>query len=382
MASGSLTIVQMLPELEAGGVERGTLETGAYLVGQGHRSIVISGGGRLVPQLVEAGTEHVEMRVGDKNPSLLKYLAPVRSLLLKENVDVLHLRSRVPAWVGYLAAKSIPKAKRPVIITTFHGFYSVHFFSGIMARGERVIAISNFIADHIKENYGTDPSKIRVIHRGFDPDYFNPEAVSRDRVDALKKSWGLDKSHAPVIMLPARITGWKGHKLFIEALSLVRDQDFVAVCVGDVEDNPEYSKTLFDEVKERGLEGRVLFPGHCSDMPAALMNADMAVSASLEPEAFGRVAVEAQAMGLPVVATAHGGSLETVLPGETGWLVSHESPAQMAQALKEALADPDLRRKMGARAKSWVWENFTATKMCSRTLEVYHELLKEKGRGL
>ncbi|MBI9077641.1 MAG: glycosyltransferase family 4 protein [Desulfatibacillum sp.] len=381
MVARTLTVVQMLPELEAGGVERGALETGAYLVNQGHRSLVISGGGRLVPQLTGAGSEHIAWKVGEKNLFLLKYLAPLRSLLVKEKVDILHLRSRVPAWVGYLAAKSLPPSKRPAIVTTFHGFYSVHFFSAIMARGERVIAISQFIADHIRENYDTNPDKIRVIHRGYDPGHFNPGVVSQERVRALRKQWGLDQNTFPVIILPARITGWKGHKLFLNALALIKDHDFMAVCVGDTRDNPPFTQSLLDQVKSLGLEGKVLFSGHCDDMAAALMNAQVAVSASLEPEAFGRIAVEAQAMGIPVVATAHGGSLETVLPGKTGWLVSHESPEPMAAALARAIANPELRRQMGARAQAWVGENFTTTKMCRQTLELYWELLNAKGQG-
>ena len=251
-----------------------------------------------------------------------------------------------------------------------------------MARGERVIAISHFIADHIKENYGTDPEKIRVIHRGFDPAYFNPAAVSKSRIEAVRKRWGLNQTPSPIIILPARITGWKGHGLFLKALSMIKNHDFMAVCVGDIQDNPEYSKTLLSEVKALDLEGRVFFPGHCDDVPAALLNAQVAVSASLEPEAFGRVAVEAQAMGLPVIATAHGGSMETVLPGKTGWLVNHESPDQMARALKEAITNPELRRRMGVQAQAWVGDNFTTTRMCKQTLDLYQELLDSKGRGV
>ncbi len=362
-------------------MERGTLETGAYLVKNGHRSLVISGGGRLVPQLIQGGSEHLTWKVGEKNPTLLKHIAPLRSLLVKEKVDVLHLRSRVPAWVGFMAAKSLPRSQRPAIVTTFHGFYSVHFFSGIMTRGDRVIAISHFIAKHMVENYNLSPSKIEVIHRGYDPSHFNPEAVSRDRVQALRKKWGLDQNKAPVIMLPARITGWKGHQLFLEALAHIKDRDFIAVCVGDTRDNPNFTQLLQEDIQRLGLEHRVLFPGHCDDMAAALMNAQIAVSASIEPEAFGRVAVEAQAMGLPIVATAHGGSLETVLPGKTGWLVSHEEPGQMAQALKEALDNPELIKTMGHQASAWVAKNFSTDRMCSKTLEVYRALTDGKGQG-
>ncbi len=375
-----LTVIQMLPELESGGVERGVLETGAYLHRNGHRSIVISGGGRLVPKLEASGSEHVCWDVGKKSPSALKYVAPLRSMLAKERVDILHLRSRVPAWLGFMAAKSLPQSHRPGIITTFHGFYSVHFGSSIMARGDRVIAISDFIAEHILDNYKVDRDKITVIHRGFDAEHFNPDAVSSERIAKLKKHWGIEDNKSPVIMLPARITGWKGHGLFLEALSQIKDMDFCAICVGDTEDNPAYTETLREEVDRLELAGKVVFAGHCDDMAAALMTADVAASASIEPEAFGRVAVEAQAMGIPVIATSHGGSLETVLDGKTGWLVDHENPAEMAKALSDAILNPDKLKTFGRQAAQWVSENFTTDMMCQKTMAVYREFPGHGGR--
>ena len=379
MGARPLTVVQMLPGLESGGVERGVLETSSYLVKNGHRSIVVSKGGRLVPQLEAEGGMHVSMDVGAKNPRLLRFISPLRSLLAKEKADILHLRSRVPAWLGFAAAKTLPLSEQPRILTTFHGFYSVHFASGIMARGERVIAISHFIRDHILENYKVDKDRIVVIHRGFDPAHFDPDAVAPERVDSLKRQWEIESNSSPVVMLPARITGWKGHRLFLGALARIRDLDFLAVCVGDVNDNPQYTAALQEEVRALGLEGRVVFPGHCSDMAAALMISDLVASASIEPEAFGRIAVEAQAMGRPVVATSHGGSLETVVDGKTGWLVDHKDPGQMAAAITEALQNPAKRRIMGEQAARWTAENFTTDRMCEKTMAVYRDLTGSGG---
>lgn len=374
MVAEPLTIVQILPELDAGGVERGTLEIASYLCEHGHRSIVISDGGRLLPALNACGSEHLCWKIGEKSPATLKYLAPLRSLLIREKVDILHLRSRVPAWLGYLAAKSLPQSKRPAIVTTFHGFYSVHFASGIMARGDRVIAISDFIAGHIIKNYKVDRKKITVIHRGYDSRHFAPELVSQARIIGLKKKWGISANQSSIVMLPARITNWKGHMLFLEALSRLKDLGFCAVCVGDLEKNPSYAAEIKSKAKNLGLADKVKFVGHCDDMAAALYVADIAVSASIEPEAFGRVAVEAQAMGRPVVATAHGGSLETVKPGQTGWLVSPSDPAIMAEAISDAINNPDKRKIFGQQAAKWVAQHFTTDMMCKKTMAVYRGL--------
>ena len=206
MVAGSLTVVQMMPELETGGVERGTLEIGKYLVQQGHRSIVISGGGRLVPQLESEGSEHLSWDVGQKNPLTLRYIPKLKKILQQEKVDILHLRSRVPAWVGYLSWKSLPKQTRPRLVTTFHGFYSINKYSAVMAKGERVIAISKTIAHHIQDVYEVPTERIVLIYRGVDEKKFDPSSLTQAELDYWIKKWNLTEGRPPVIMLPGRLT--------------------------------------------------------------------------------------------------------------------------------------------------------------------------------
>ncbi len=375
MVARAITVVQMLPELESGGVERGALEVGRYLRRHGHRSIVISAGGRLVERLQEEGSEHFAWQVGRKTPVCLKYILPLRRLLVQEKVDILHLRSRLPAWIGYLAWKSLPEKLRPKLVTTFHGFYSVNAYSAVMTRGQKVIAISTAVADHIRQCYRVPQERIIRIFRGVDETEFSPGVVNPERVASLRESWNLDADSGPVVMLPGRLTRLKGHDVFFKALAEVRSLPWTAVCVGDAE-NPSYAAELRSLIKRLGLENRVRLAGHCEDMPAAYLVADVVVSAtSGEAEAFGRIAVEAQAMGRPVIASAHGGSLETVLDGETGRLFTPGDPQSLAVALGELLSSSALREKYAQAARNWVQQRFTVETMCGETLKVYESLL-------
>ena len=378
MSRGKLCAIQLLPEMDTGGVEETTLEFSSWLAGRGHRSIVVSGGGRLVPRLEAAGARHLSLPVGEKGPRLLTAFAPLRKLIIDSGADILHLRSRVPAWLGLAVVKSLPERLRPKVVTTFHGTYSVHYFSGIMARGERVTAESRFIFRHAADNYGIRPPQLRLIPAGYDERRFFPGAVEKERCDGLASAWGLSEKSGPVILLPARITPWKGHRFFLTALERIRQLPFTAVCVGDPAENPVYAEELLAMVKERGLAGRVIFPGRCADMPAAYALCSVAVSPSLEPESFGRVAIEAQALGRPVVATAHGGSLDTVKDGVTGFLVPKGDEAALAAALEKILTDEGLRARMGKAASRFVAASFSSESMCERILDLYYEVLAEK----
>ena len=375
MVARAITVVQMLPELESGGVERGALEMGRYLCRHGHRSIVISAGGRLVERLLKEGSEHFFWQVGRKTPVCLKYILPLRRLLVQEKVDILHLRSRLPAWVGYLAWKSLPERLRPKLVTTFHGFYSVNAYSAVMACGQKVIAISSAVADHIRQRYRVPRERIIRIFRGVDEAEFSPEVVNPERVAFLRESWNLDEDSGPVVMLPGRLTRLKGHDVFFRALAAARSLHWTAVCVGDAE-NPAYAAELRCLIRQLELDNRVRMVGYCKDMPAAYLAADVVVSAtSGEAEAFGRIAVEAQAMGRPVIASAHGGSLETILDGETGRLFTPGDPQGLAAALSDLLADSVLRKKYAHAARNWVKRRFTVEAMCGDTLKVYESLL-------
>lgn len=380
MATERLSVVQIVPELEEGGVEGETLELAVYLAGCGHRSIVISGGGRMVPQLTKGGCEHVHWpHIGEKSARCLKYIEKLRHFLAAEKIDVLHLRSRLPGWIAYMAWKMLPEERRPALVTSFHGFYSVNVYSTIMTKGEKVIAVSKTIRDHILDNYCVDPKRLELIHGGFETQCFDPERVSQARVDSLRKAWQIDDPQTPVVVLPGRLTQWKGQEVFIDSLTLLSDIPFVALCVGDTEENQAYTRKLLDKIRDAGLDGKIRLVGHCSDMPAAMLLADIVVSASSsQPEAFGKVAIEAMAMGRPVIATAHGGSLETVVDGVNGWLVPPGEPRAMAAALRQALADRGSLARVGEEGRRWVNQHFTASLMCSKTVDLYTRLLQEK----
>jgi glycosyltransferase involved in cell wall biosynthesis len=366
----------MLPDLESGGVERGTVEMAAYLVRNGHRSWVVSAGGRLVTDLENEGSRHVTLPVGKKNLNSLMCLPRLRKLLVQQRVDILHLRSRVPAWVGFLAVKTLPINRRPRVVTTFHGFYSINAYSAIMAKGERVIAVSNTISDHIQTEYHVPEARIKIIYRGVDQNRFSPDKTSSRRVDKLRQAWKLQDCQGPVLLIPARITRLKGHDLLVHSLDKIRHLPWVAICAGEFDNQSSYVKALNALIRKMGLQDRIKMVGHCSDMPAALMLSDLVISASTQPESFGRIAIEAQAMGKPVIATAHGGSLETVRDRYSGWHVPPGNEAALAQTLSEAVRQPQLRQTYGRNASNWVRLKFTLDNMCRDTVSVYYDLLE------
>jgi glycosyltransferase involved in cell wall biosynthesis len=377
MVARKIKVVQILPELNAGGVERGTLELADFLASSGHTSVVISQGGGMVPQLEREGSTHLRMSyIGEKTPRSLLHWLPLRNLFKQGGIDIVHLRSRLPAWVAYLAWKSLPERQRPCLITTFHGFYSINAYSAVMTKGERVVAISRAVSEHIQSCYNTPPSRIEIIYRGVDDRQFDPDRVDPDRVRRLKAKWKVDRDSEPVIVLPGRVTFWKGHDLFLRALNEIRNKQWLAICVGAFDPASTYVRGLFKQVDEMHLSDRVHFVDHETDMPAVYAAADIVVSAaSAEAEAFGRVSIEAQAMGRPVVASAHGGSLETVDPGKSGLLFEPGNHRSLAAGLDALLNNPGLRRQYGENGQAWVQKNFTTRQMCQKTLDLYHLVL-------
>ncbi len=311
MAGRSLTVVQVLPDLHGGGVERGTLEIAGELVRRGHRSLVISGGGRLVSALQQAGSQHVTWPIGKKSPWTARYVFQLRSLLLKERVDVLHVRSRVPAWVAWLAWKSLPEAVRPRLVTTVHGFYSVSRFSAIMTSGEAVIAVSESIAEYIRASYPrTDPTTMTVVPRAIDPVEFphglTPSAEWHNR-------WASEYPHTTGrqwLTLAGRITRLKGHEDFLVLLSRLQQagHNVHGLIVGDEDPRRAgYADELRQRVRELQLEDRVTFTGHRSDIREIYAASRAVLSLSTQPESFGRTVLEALAIGTPVIGYDHGG---------------------------------------------------------------------------
>lgn len=374
------TVLQVLPALETGGVERGAVDIATAVAAAGWRALVASSGGAMVRELVRAGAEHVTLPLARKSPFALRAnVAPLAALIESEGVDIVHARSRAPAWSAYEAAR---RTGRP-FVTTFHGTYNFgnslkRWYNGVMARGDRVIAISDFIADHVRRNYGVGDERLRMVPRGIDLEVFDPARVNSERIVQLAGKWRLPDG-VPVVMLPGRLTRWKGQTALIDALTILGRRDVCCLLVGDDQGRRGYRKELERRIRTRGLDGVVRIVGHCDDMAAAYMLADAVVSASLDPEAFGRVAVEAQAMGRPTIVTDHGAARETVLAGETGWLTPPGNAGALARALEEALAlDADARETLASRAMPRVRAKFSKQAMCDRTLAIYRELLDER----
>ena len=378
MVARTIGVVQLLPELNEGGVEQGTLELGRHLVHKGHRSLVVSQGGRLVSRLQADGSRHIHMPyIGEKTPRCLIHLWSLRRLLAEDSVDVLHMRSRLPAWVGYLAWKSLPAGRRPQLVTTFHGFYSVNAYSAIMVKGQKVIAVSQTIADHINAAYHVPRERLKIIYRGVDPGAFDPQRISPQRIQSLRLQWGIAPDTGPVLLMPARVTRLKGHDLLIQALGRLRDRPWVLVCAGDLNRQSPYGRYLLELCAGLNLDQQIKFVDHCEDMPAAVNLADVVISASTQPESFGRTVVEAQAAGRPVIAPAHGGMLETVQQGHTGWLFTPGDMESLISALQQALGNSGQRIAYGRQARQWVMERFTLERMCARTLDLYMGLLAQ-----
>ncbi len=372
------TVLQVLPALgEGGGVERGTVEVAAAIVEAGGRALVASSGGVLVYDLERAGAKHFDLPMRSKNPfTMWKNVKRLVDLIRREKVDIVHARSRAPAWSAWAAARRT----RARFVTTFHGAYSAgnifkRAYNSVMTRGDRVIAISNFIAGHVRQMYGVRSQRIRVIHRGVDLDRFDPRRVTAQRVINLAADWMLPDG-VPVVMLPGRLTRWKGQRVLIDAMVKLGRKDVRCLLVGGDQGRTDYRSELEKLIIAKGLSEVVKLVDHCGDMPAAYMLTDVAISASTDPEAFGRVIAEAQALGRPVIASDHGGAREILLPGETGWLVPPGDSDALAGVLGRVLdLSAEKRQKLAVKATRNVVDNFSRASMCAKTLDVYNEVL-------
>lgn len=368
-----MKVLQILPELNAGGVERGTLEIAKYLVDHGHESIVVSHGGRLVAQLECEGSRHIALGVHKKSLFTLRQVPALRRLLAKEQPDVLHLRSRVPAWVSWLAWRKLPEANRPQLVTTVHGFYSVNRYSQIMTRGTRVIAVSEAARAYILDNYpSTPPERIVVIPRGVPEEdilqsYQPPSAWLQEWKSAYPQLVG-----KKVLLLPGRITRLKGHSDFFQLLSKIKARGFPVhgLVVGDTHPRKRaYLEELQQEVAALNLTNDVTFAGHREDLREIMAASDIVLNLSQQPESFGRTTLEALAIGKPVVAYAHGGvaeQLERIFP-------SGAVPLGNAQALTDTVATLlSIPQNPGA-----IPPEFTLEEMCRATLEVYVKITQK-----
>lgn len=375
------TCLQVLPALVTGGVERGTVDVAQALVQAGWRALVVSSGGPMVRELERAGAEHITLPLDTKNPRAIRRNAEALAALIRDQqVDIVHARSRAPAW----SAKEACARTGAHFVTTFHGTYGLgpfglkKFFNRVMAQGEVVIAISNFIRDHLITEYNVEPSRIRVIHRGVDVKQLDPTGVSATRLIQVTAKWHLPEA-APVIMLPGRLTAWKGHDVLIDAMAELKRRsggvlDARCVMVGQDQGRSAYRANIERYAHAKGVAVQII--DDCGDLPAAYMATDVVVSASTKPEAFGRVVAEAQAMGRPVVAPSHGAAAEIIIPGVTGWLFTPGDPVSLADALERALAltQPE-RIRLADQAIARARGLFAKADMCAKTLAVYNEVL-------
>ncbi len=363
-----MKVIQILPELNGGGVERGTLEVAGFLVRRGDESIVISNGGRMVADLENAGSRHFTMPVHRKALASLGQIPKLRRLFIAEKPDIIHLRSRLPAWLAWIAWKSLPRASRPRLVTTVHGFYSVNGYSAVMTRGERVIAVSESVRDYILKNYPkTEAAKIRVIHRGVDleeyPVGFSPAAE-------WLAAHPVPEGRIPLLM-PGRLTRWKGQEDFIRLIAkLVESGTPVhGLIVGE----PHPKKLAFlDELKQLaaslGVTEHVSFLGHRTDLREIMAVSEIVYSLSHDPEAFGRVSLEALALGKSVIAYDHGGVAEQLR------LIF---PQGLIPVGDLNCAIDRTREILNGRPTPSSAEAFALERMLKSTLEVYQTVLKD-----
>jgi glycosyltransferase involved in cell wall biosynthesis len=376
------TLLQVVPELETGGAEQTTLDVARAVIAAGGRALVATRGGRMTARLEADGARLAQMPVQSKNPLvMLGNAARLVDLIRTENVSLVHARSRAPAFAALWAARTT----RTPFVATYHGVYKAQsglkrWYNAVMTRGDLVIANSDYTRDHVLAEHEVDPAKVVSIPRGIDLDRFNPAWVTPDRVEALRQAWTIAEGDRRTrFLLAGRRTRIKGHLTMIEAAKQMKAQgraDFLMLFVGDDQGRTEYSQELAAAIAAAGLGEQVRIVGHCDDMPAAYLLADVAILPTTVPESFGRAAVEPQAMGRAVIASNHGGTTETVSEGLTGWLVPPEAPAAWAQAMLRAMdLGPGKRGEMGLAGMNRARQLYRVDAMCAATLGAYERVL-------
>lgn len=385
-SAAPITVLQVIPDLDAGGAERTTIEVAEALSANGHTVLVASRGGRMVRELetMGANARWIQMPAHSKNPLTMVTNAMALAKLIRDNnVDIVHARSRAPAWSALWAARRTGAR----FVTTYHGAYGgrsslKQWYNGVMARGDYVIANSEFIGEHIRDRHDVGLDRLRVIPRGVNLAAFAPDAVSAGRVAAMRNAWGLkERDCRPVFLLPGRLTRWKGQTVAVNALASLRQSGAEAVLVlaGDDQGRQAYVEELETQISRSRLDECVRIAGHCEDMPAAYRAADFVLAPSVEPEAFGRVAAEAQCTGRLVIAADHGGQRETVDPRTGGWLVAPGDPRSLAKAMAQALAlETSERAAREGAAMARARERYSTSALQIATLAVYAECVASR----
>jgi len=371
-------IMQVVPALKSGGVEQGVIDISRAIVKAGGISIVVSNGGYRVPELTRDGTIHIELPVHSKNPiTMYKNVKRLHRIIKEKGVDIVHACSRAPAW----SAKPAVKGTDAHYVTSCHSTHHLDFpgkrlYNSSVLKGERAIVVSYNLEEHVKNEYkNIDPENLRVIQRGIAVDNFNPTKVNPERVITLAQKWRIPDDML-LLLFPARVSPTKGHKFLVDALDLLGRKDIFCAIVGKTDENESYVNEIIRYIEEVGLGSQIRLVGPCTEMPVAYALANAVVAPSILPEGFGRIAIEAMAMGKPFIGSNSGGFKETVIDGETGFLVEPNNVKELAAAIDKALSMSQKEREAFAtRAIKHAHENFSNELMCSKTLDVYAELL-------
>ena len=366
-----ITILQVLPDLNSGGVERGTLEINKYLANKGHRTLVISNGGRMVRELKSDKGEHFKLGVGKKNLFVIFTVFKLINFIKKNKIDIVHARSRLPAWICFFAINCIKKNNRPIFITTVHGPYSVNFYSSIMTKGEKVIVVSEMIREYVLKNYKIDRKKIVLNYRGVSDKNF---PFNYKPSQKWLKKWHKDfpqTKNKIILTLPGRITRWKGQDDFIIVLKEIikKNSNVHALIVGDKDKNLKFTKELKEIVKKLGLEQNISFVGNRKDIKEIMSISRIVFSLSKEPEAFGRISLESLSLGIPVIAYSHGGVKEQLIKLLPKGLIKVGNIYDVVNLALRWIAKPPKIKKNNF---------FTLKKMLQNTLDVYEKAVEEK----
>ena len=380
----NFTLLQVIPELETGGAEQSTIDIAQAVVRAGGTALVATRGGRMTTRLVSDGGRLAQMPVQTKNPLvMLGNAARLVALIRQEKVSIIHARSRAPAFSALWAAH----ATKTPFIATYHGVYKAQsglkrWYNAVMTRGDLIIANSDYTRDHVLNEHHVDPARMVTIPRGVDLARFDPPFVGPSRVEALREAWGLPHDARTRILLAGRLTRIKGHLTIIAAARRLAEagrRDFQILFAGDDQGRTGYAAELHAAIDGGGLSDVIRIVGHCDDMPAAYLLADVAILPTLVPESFGRAAVEPQVMGRPVIAANHGGVTETVLDGKTGWLVPVGDDEAWAAAMAHAIdLGPGKRREMGELGRKRARQLYSVDAMCAATLAAYEQVLEAR----
>ena len=386
MIKKKIKVLQVIPKLGYGGTETGCYDLAHFLPEKNCKSYIITSGGELLKFVKKGKVKIIKLPVNSKNPILIFFnTIAIFLIILLYNINIVHARSRAPAWSCLIATK----LTRRKFVTTFHGTYNFNnrfkkFYNSVMTRSDLVIAGSNFIFSHINENYGefflNNKRKLLVVFRGINTNYFNPQKVLPSKLDKFSKQFNVDRNKF-IILMPGRLTYWKGQKIFIEAIKLLKEQDnvppFEAIILGDAQERNVYKKQLIVLAEQHRLGKEIKFINHCEEMPVAYRIANLVCSCSIEPEAFGRVSVEAQSMEVPIIASNIGGSKETIVKDKTGFLFESGNSNALTNTIIMAMQkDYNSLKSIGFEGRKNILKKFDVDKMCNTTFTEYKKLIE------